>query len=79
LRAEQEHHLRAAAFADDANARLEHCGVVRWLDEVLTGVLPERYAKLANDELGLAEVDEVLAGAPGGSEYMESDGLSEEV
>ena len=76
LQAEQAHHLRAAAFSVDSAMRDQHRGVYLWLEEFLTGSIFERYRVEARLKLGLQ--DKPIAGAPGGSEWMESDGLSEE-
>lgn len=77
LRAEQEAHLRAAAFSNDPEQRAQHRGVFRWLNEWLEGSTLARYAEQAREKLGIHE--EGRPGEPeGGSAYMESDGLEEE-
>lgn len=71
LRAERDSHLRAAAFSSDAEMRLQHRGVVRWLEEWLLGATEARYAMQARERLGLPP-DEP---SPDAHLYMESDGL----
>lgn len=73
LEAERDHHLREAAFSSDAELRSQHRGVVRWLEEWLTGATELRYAQQARERLGLRPE----AGLPDdteGSPWMESDG-----
>lgn len=73
LRAEQEHHLREAAFCSDEAMRYQHVGVVRWLDSVLSGTMMSRYAYQAKERL---EPQSVLEEAPEkGTPWMEEDGL----
>lgn len=77
FKAEQAHHLQEAAFSNDPELRSQHRGVVRWLGEVLNGNLAELYAQQARERLGLTQV--TPDGVPeGGSDWMESDGLSGE-
>ena len=77
LRAEQQDHLREAAFSNDETLRMQHAGVVRWLEEWLSGNLIERYAEQARQRLAAEEKPKV--GVPtGGSEFMESDGMDAE-
>lgn len=74
LRAEQEYHLREAAFCDDAERRCEHRGVVRWLGEWLSGATQIRYAAQLREKLSPHEVPEPKTGTP----WMEDDGLGGE-
>jgi hypothetical protein len=75
LQAERDHHLRAAAFSDKPQERDMHLGIFRWIEEWLAGGILERQAEKARQKLDLLEP---IDGAPEGSPYMESDGLTED-
>lgn len=74
LRAEQAYHLQAAAFSNDAEKRGEHRGVVRWLDEWLSGATAARYAVQVREKLNLNRGVEIPVD---GTPWMEGDGLEE--
>ena len=74
LEAERDYHLRAAAFCEEAELRAQHRGVLRWLEEWMSGALLDRYRLQAEARLGLAEAEKADAD---GSPWMESDGLGE--
>jgi len=74
FQAEQAAHSRASVYSDTDQARHEHNGIVKWLDEVLAGILEENYLGQVEDELGSfkpSQPDE------GGTPWMEGDGLDE--
>lgn len=73
LKAEQDYHLRAAAYSEEDGLRAEHRGVVRWIDEVLSGMMQARYAWQAKERLGAASATE--REPADGSPWMEGDGL----
>lgn len=75
LQAELSSHLQAAALCNEEPIRLQHKGVVLWLQEFLAGITLARYAEQAHQKLALDEPE----GVPeGGSDYMSSDGLGNE-
>jgi len=62
-------------YSSDERVRLEHCGVVKWIDSLLAGALQARYEFQARERLGMRQP--VADGMPTdeGNPYMESDGL----
>ena len=81
FRAEQLHYLRdSALYSSTDQARLEANGVAKWLEKWLNGTLEEHYTHEARAELGLPEPGQIGGNSrdrpPGGSEFMESDGLT---
>ena len=74
LQAEHQHHLRAAAFCEDRDERNQHIGLVRWLDEVLSGSMMARYTFQAKERLGISGAPEEPSD---GSPYMQSDLLED--
>jgi hypothetical protein len=84
LRAEQVHYLRASALSKGSpEERYEAAGVARWIDRWLTGELEEHYSWDAREGLGFPHPTPPGAGngadgSPGGTPYMETDGLDEE-
>jgi hypothetical protein len=73
LEAEQAAHSRASVYSRSETERHEHNGIVKWIDEVMAGILEENYRGQAEEELGSGkpkpEDDE------GGTPWMESDGM----
>jgi hypothetical protein len=70
LSAELERHLRAAAFAEDAEERIQHRGVVLWIQHWLSGSLMDRYAEEARQRFALGEDENPVNGSP----WMQGDG-----
>lgn len=79
MQAERDFHLREAAFSSDAEMRSQHRGVVRWLEEWLSGATEARYSLQARERLGMPLVDGVPEDPNDGSPWMESDGTEGEV
>ena len=75
LQAEQAAHSRASVYSDTEVARHEHNGIVKWLDEVLAGVLETNYRGQIDEELGS---DKPSPEDPGGTPWMEADGLNDQ-
>lgn len=76
LQAEQVEHSRASVYSDTDQARHEHNGIVKWLDEVLAGIMEESYRGQAEDLLGSSKPSQ--PSEPGGSAWMDSDGLGDQ-
>ena len=73
FQAEQAAHSQASVYSNTDQARHEHNGIVKWLDAVLAGILEETYKGQAEDLLGSSKPDQPTD--PGGSDWMEPDGL----
>ena len=78
LQAERDHHLRLAAFSESSEKRLMACGVVKWLEDWISGGLLERRSAEAMETLGVAGETGAPSYDDGGSPYMEGDGLPED-
>jgi hypothetical protein len=63
-------------YSETDKERHEHNGVVKWLDEVLAGILEDNYTGQAEEELG-PDKPEPSKPDPGGTPWMEVDGLAE--
>lgn len=76
FQAERDAHSRASVYSRDESARHEHNGIVKWLDEVLAGVLEANYRGQVDEELGSSKPE--LEEDEGGTPWMASDGLDEQ-
>ena len=78
LRAERDAQARESVYCNSEQTRWERGGIVKWIDQVLSGVLAERYTYQARDRLGLSPDPQVGMPDPsGGHPWMEDDGLQE--
>jgi len=78
LRAERDAQARESVYCNNEQTRWERGGIVKWIDQVLSGVLAERYTYQARDRLGLTEEPRVGMPDPtGGHPWMDDDGLQE--
>ena len=76
FQAEQEAHSRASVYSKDEVSRHEHNGIVKWLDEVLAGVLEVNYKGQAEEMLGSSKPEKPEADTQG-TGWMEPDGLGD--
>lgn len=74
LRAESEAHSRASVYSNNEQERLEHNGVVKWLDAVVNMERLEGYREQAEEKLGLTEPE---PGLNGGTPYMAPDAMDD--
>lgn len=72
LTAERDAHSRASVYSNDEKTRLQHVGVVKWLDETIAGFFEESYVSQAHEALGM---NQPPPDPTGGSAWMEDDGL----
>lgn len=70
--AERDALSRASVYCNDPDTRNEMCGVVKWLDQVLGGMLQARYEAQARAKLGIQEPEPPM-GAPQAGSYTPED------
>lgn len=74
LKAERDAQSRESVYCNSDEERRERCGIVKWIDAVLSGALQARYEHQAREKLGLKNPGEI--GLPEvGNPYMMDDGL----